>query len=223
MTDNPSHKARRRLLDAALELAPFEGWTGEMLRIAAKQAGLPEGADALYFPGGPLEVIRFWNLELNTACWDRLQALDLDTMRIRDKVTAGVLARFEAMEGHEEAARRALARLALPDGLSLGPQLLWGAADTIWRAIGDVSTDINYYTKRATLSGVLSSTLAAWLADETPKKTKARAFLDARIENVMQFEGAKWKLKNRLKDLPDPLEIMGALRFGPASRRRRRG
>ncbi len=220
---DPSYKARSAILDAALDIVPFEGWTSTTLKQAVRQAGLPKGAEELYFPGGPLEAIRFWHLKMNTAIWDSLHKLDLDAMRIRDKVTQGVLAHFEAIGPHEAAAQRALSRLALPDGLALGPQLLWGAADTIWRAIGDTSTDINYYTKRATLSAVISSSLAAWLADEEPDKAKARKFLDARIENVMQFEGAKWKLKTKLKDLPDPLELLGQLRFGPSRKRRGRG
>ncbi len=221
MTKNPSHKARKQLLSAMLENVPFDGWSQTSLRAATKAAGLPEGAEELYFPGGPLEVIKFWHHEMNTKVWEDLQALDLDKMRIRDKVTSGVLARLAAIGPHEDAARRALSRLALPDALALGPELLWGSADTIWRAIGDTSLDINYYTKRTTLSAVIGSSLLTWLGDDDPEKKKAREFLDARIENVMQFEGAKWKLKKRLADLPDPLETLGAIRFGGKRRRRR--
>jgi len=73
-----------------------------------------------------------------------------------------------------------------------------------------------------TLSAVISTSLASWLADTDPQKQKSRAFLDARIENVMQFEGAKFKAKKRLNALPNPIEILGALRYG-TKRRKRRG
>lgn len=218
---NPSQQARFDLLKAALVLAPFEGWNSKMLKDAASDAGLPTGSDELYFPGGPLELIDYWNEVCDQTVEKDLHGLDLTAMRIRDKVSAGVLSRLYAIGPHEEAARRAIARTALPDGLSLSPKILWRASDTIWRGIGDQSTDFNYYTKRTTLSAVISTSLAAWLADQDPKKVKSRAFLDARIENVMQFEKAKFKVKKGLNDLPDPAELLGKIRHG--GRRRRRG
>ena len=178
---DPSYQARRQILDRALVIAAFDGWTRNTLRDAAAQAQLPKGSDALYFPDGPLELIGFWAEELNTHTEHTLKGLDLSVMKIRDKVTAGITARLEAIGGHEAAARRAAARLALPDALGQGPAQIWAAADTIWRAIGDVSTDANYYSKRAILSGVISSSLVAWLADSTADKLEARAFIDARI------------------------------------------
>lgn len=218
---DPSHAARLTLLQAALPHVPFDGWSSKSLRRGVENSDLPVGAEDLYFPGGPLEMITFWNTEMDKAVQADLSKLDLAKMRIRDKVTAGVLARLYAIGPHEEAARRAISRTALPDGLMIGPQVLWAAADTIWRAIGDTSTDINYYSKRTTLSAVISTSLASWLTDEEPEKTKARAFLDARIENVMQFEGAKFKAKKRLAGMPSPAEVLGGLRYGSRRRKRR--
>jgi len=91
---------------------------------------------------------------------------------------------------------------------------IWQAADIIWRAIGDTSTDVNYYSKRAILSSVIGSTLPVWLADHSDEKTQGRAFLDARIENVMSFEKMKWQVKSKTKDFPNPAEILGQIRYG---------
>ena len=221
---DPSYAARRAILDRALVIAAFEGWTVSTLRQAAEKAKLPKGAEDLYFPDGPLELISFWAEELNHAVEQTLGGLDLASMKIRDKVTAGVVARMEALSGHEAAAKRAAARLTLPDALGQGPAQIWAAADTIWRAIGDTSTDANYYSKRTILSGVISSSLMAWLSDSAVDKAAGRAFIDARIANVMQFEKAKWALKKRTETLPNPIEFLGQLRYGAsgAARRRRR-
>jgi len=218
---NPSYAARLALLEATLPHIPFDGWSSRSLKRGVANSDLPVGAEELYFPGGPLEMIEFWNDEMDKVVETNLAKLDLSTMRIRDKVTAGVLARLYAIGPHEEAARRAISRTALPDGLLLGPKVLWAAANTIWRAIGDTSTDINYYSKRTTLSAVISTSVASWLSDGEPEKTKARAFLDARIENVMQFEGAKFKAKKHMAAMPSPAEILGGLRYGRGRRKRR--
>ena len=221
MTD-PSQTARETILSAMLRQIAFDGWTQKALRSAVAATDLPKGAGALYFPEGPLEVIKFWSEQMDIAVEQDLAALNQATMKIRDKVTAGVLARLYAIGPHEEAARRALARLAMPDALGQGPKQLWAAADTIWRAIGDTSTDANYYSKRTILSGVIGSTLGVWLGDDDPQKVKSREFLDARIANVMQFEKAKWEFKKRTANMPNPAEVLGKLRYGGGRRRRRR-
>ncbi|WP_418152532.1 COQ9 family protein [Litorimonas sp. RW-G-Af-16] len=213
---------RQDILAAALTLAPFEGWTDMMLRKAERKAGLTRGAAALYFPEGPLGVIAYWAEQLDAEAAAKLAAMDLSSMKIREKVTAGVLARMEAMDDHLEAARRASSRLALPDGFAQGTRQVWASADMIWRAIGDTSTDSNYYSKRTILSLVIGSTLPMWLSDETSNKTKARAFLDDRIANVMQFEKLKWEFKSKTENWPEPVALLGALRYGGGFKRRRR-
>ena len=218
---NPSDKARADILAAALPIAAFEGWSRKTLKDAAIAAGFPDGADELYFPGGPLEVIEYWAEVCDAQVTEALSKLDLDTMRIRDKVTQGVLARLEAGGDHDEAARRAMSRLTLPDALGKGPAIIWRAADTIWRGINDQSTDFNYYTKRATLSAVIGTSMTSCLADQCDEKIKARKFVDARIENVMSFEKTKFKVKKSLEKFPDPAEFLGALRYGKRRRRRR--
>jgi len=204
MTD-PSDIARQAILKAMLPIAAFDGWTGKSLREAVAQTDLPKGSDLLYFPEGPLELIGFWAEQMNAAVKKELGALDQSQMKIRDKVTAGVWARLNALGPHEEAARRAAARLSLPDAMGQG-----------------TSTDGNYYSKRTILSGVISTTLAVWLSDNSPDKTKSRDFLDARIANVMQFEKAKWEFKSKTKDWPKPAELLGVLRYGGSGKRRRR-
>jgi ubiquinone biosynthesis protein COQ9 len=56
--------------------------------------------------------------------------------------------------------------------------------------------------------------LPVWLSDQSDDKATARAFLDARIENVMSFEKLKWRVKSVTKNMPEPAEILGQLRYG---------
>ena len=150
-------------------------------------------------------------------------------MRIRDKVTEAVWLRLELLRPHQEAARRAVSRLSLPDGNGQAATQLWASADAIWTAIGDTSEDYNYYTKRTILSGVMGSSLLAWLADDTEDKSQARAFLERRIENVMQFEKVKGRTLSAMAGMPKPQEILSLIQTGVSkgpsiskTRRRRR-
>lgn len=227
MTETPQ-TPRDRILEAALSLAAFDGWTDKMLAMAVFQAGLPKGADDLYFPEGVLDLLAYWSESLNNTAKNRIENIDVEALKIRDRVTHSVLIWLEAISPHEDAALRAMARLSVPDsyvtGRMSGAGQLWATADMIWRAIGDTSTDVNFYSKRTILSGVLATTLPVWLNDNGPEKIKARQFLDARISNVMQFEKLKWQVKSVTENWPSPASILGAIRYGnsPSFRRRRR-
>lgn len=205
---------RDAILKAAVKIAPFEGWTGLTLKRAVRDAGYPDGSGELYFEDGIAGLLDHWSDALNAETAQKLSELDLDAMKIRERVTQGVLLRLQAIGPHEEAARRASSRLILPDLAATGVRQIWSAADTIWRGIGDTSTDANYYSKRAILSSVIGASLPVWLSDQSGDKTKARAFLDARIENVMEFEKLKWRVKGLTKNMPEPAEILGQLRYG---------
>jgi len=121
----------------------------------------------------------------------RVRNSDLTEMRYRDKVAHAVRLRLEVAGEHREAVRRGMTMFALPMHAADGVRALWGTADAIWDALGDNSQDVNWYTKRATLSGVYSSTVLFWLGDQSDGSRDTWDFLDRRIDNVMQIEKAK--------------------------------
>ncbi|NNL17375.1 MAG: COQ9 family protein, partial [Boseongicola sp.] len=117
--------------------------------------------------------------------------------------------RIEALDDRE-AVRRASALFALPQNSAEGAKLIWETADHVWSTLGDTSTDVNWYTKRATLSGVWASSVLYWLGDESPLANETMDFIDRRIDNVMQIEKAKTSLKKNpitkpLMDLKDTI------------------
>jgi len=206
--DLPSKVLRRRLLAAMLAVAPDKGWGQAALREAAQAAGLSEGECALAAPRGAIDLIDAFAEWADDQMAAALDELDIGAMRIREKVRTAVWARLQALEPHRRALSRSLVVLALPGRTTDAARIGWRTADRIWRALGDASTDENYYSKRAILAGVHAATLARWLADDSPGAEQASAFLDARIENVMQFE----KLKARAKSAPALGEaVLGAL------------
>ncbi len=118
-------------------------------------------------------------------------------MKIRERIAAAVLARIGALGPHKDAARRAAAFLMLPMHAALGMTLVYRTVDAMWRAAGDTATDFNFYSKRAILAGVYSATLMRWFNDTSEDESETRAFIAARIENVMQFEKLKAQVKQR--------------------------
>jgi ubiquinone biosynthesis protein COQ9 len=209
---------RAKLLQAALQHAAFDGWSQTTFNTACKEAGISAGEAEIACPRKELDLITAWSKQLDALAAKTIIKADLPGMKIRERVSFGVISRLEVIAEHEEAARRARARLMLPDATSDAPQLLWATADMIWRAIGDTSTDVNFYSKRTILSAVYGSTLSSWLNEDAAEKPDARAFLDRRIQNVMDFEKTKAQLSKLTADLPDLVGALGKMRYGPGPR-----
>lgn len=185
------------ILDAALDHVPFDGWSDATLRAASRDAGVdPALARALY-PRGGVDLALAFHRRGDARMVERLAATDMSAMRFRDRIAAAVRYRLEAVEDRE-LVRRGSALFALPQHAAEGARAIWGTADLIWRSLGDSSDDINWYTKRATLSGVYGSVVLYWLGDSSDGHQATWDFLDRRIEDVMRFE----KVKARVRDNP---------------------
>lgn len=212
MTTHHFDEVRRAVLEAALVHVPFDGWTSRTLRRAVKDAGVEQGLADLAFPRGPLSLVDEFAKEMDRRMLAALEAQAPASMRIRDRIIAGVRARLEVLEPYREAERRAVGFLALPPHAALGLKSVARTVDAIWRAAGDRSADFSYYTKRALLAGVYTTTLAHWLQDESENYEETWAFLARRVEDVMQIQKARGKLESYAEKLPSPFALLRHLR-----------
>jgi ubiquinone biosynthesis protein COQ9 len=203
-----SDNVKAAVLDAALKRAPDEGFADGMLAASGKDAGVAVELVAHVFPQGPASLVEFFSEQSDVAMERTLAEKNLAEMKIRERISAAVLARIDAIRPHKEAARRAAAFLLMPAHAPLGMKLLYSTVDAMWRAAGDTSTDFNFYTKRAILSAVYSSTLMRWFNDASEDESATREFLAARIENVMQFEKFKAEMRERTKDVPSFADVL---------------
>jgi ubiquinone biosynthesis protein COQ9 len=212
MTPTPADwadKTEQALLDAALRLAPAQGWTWPSAFAAGRTIGLSEGEVELLVPHGPADLAALLSRRHDAQTLADLP--DPKVLKIRQRIRAGCEARLDAAFTDEAAVRRWLGFLALPPNIVLAARLAWESADALWRWAGDTATDENHYSKRALLAGILTGALAIRLAEG---REPALAFVDRRIENVMAFE--KWKATTPLK--PSDLaaraaETLGRLRY----------
>ncbi len=181
---------RTRLLHVITPHVIFDGWGPESFAMAASDCDVTLADAQATCPRGALDLAVDFHKAGDAQMLAAADDMPLSDMRIRDRVSALVMARLAAAED-KELVRRGSSLFALPGNASEGAALIWGTADAIWTALGDTSEDGNWYSKRAVLSGVYGSTVLYWLGDDTPDHQATREFLDRRIENVMQFEKAK--------------------------------
>jgi len=191
---NTPENARDQVLEAALLHVPFDGWSETTLRAAIADSGVAEGLARALFPRGGIDLAVAFHKRGDQKMQETLATTDLSQMRFRDRVTFAVRIRLEGIEDRE-LVRRGTTLFALPQHAAEGAKLIWGTADAIWTALGDTSRDVNWYTKRATLSAVYGSTVLYWLGDDSIGHQSTWDFLDRRIGDVMQIETIKAKVR----------------------------
>ena len=218
-------EARRRLVEAALLHVAFDGWSSEALARAVSETGTDPELARLVFPRGGVDMAIAFHDLMDARLRDELAGTDLGRMRVRDRVTHAVRRRIELVADDREAVRRGATLLALPIYAADGAKAIWRTADIVWTACGDTATDYNWYTKRAILASVYSATLLYWLGDDSPDSAATWAFLDRRIEDVMQFEKTKAMIEgNPLARLAlwGPMQVLSLVR-APGDRRAGQG
>lgn len=198
MTARPTPDLTDELLDAALMHVPFDGWSETTFHAAVADSGVDPVVAQGLSPRGAVDLASAFHRRGDKAMVQRLSDEDLSEMRFRDRIAAAVRFRLEAVED-KEAVRRGMTLFSLPQYAPTGGKLVWETCDLIWTSLGDTSDDFNWYSKRATLSAVYSSTVLFWLGDDSLDHHATWEFLDRRIDNVMQFEKLKGQVQsNRL-------------------------
>lgn len=204
----------QQLLDAALPHVPFDGWSAATFAAAIEDAGLDASVAHSACPRGAVDLAIAYHEAGDQHMLARLAEKNLSELRFRDRIATAVRLRLEAVED-KELVRRGMALFSLPMYAGDGARAIWGTCDHIWTALGDTSEDVNWYTKRATLSGVYGSTVLYWLGDDSPDHANTWEFLDRRIENVMQFEKFKAQARdNKIVSqlMAAPMSILGRIK-----------
>lgn len=213
----PYETTKDQLLDAALGHVPFDGWSEATFQAAIVDTDVTPALARAVCPRGAVDLAVAYHLRGDALMEDRLKAEDLSALRFRDRIAAGVRFRIEAVTD-KEAVRRGTTLFALPMHAGDGAKAIWGTADKIWNVLGDTSDDVNWYTKRATLSGVYSATVLYWLGDDSADNQATWEFLDRRIDDVMQIEKVKAQVRESptlSKLLAGPNWLLGRIKAPP--------
>jgi len=178
-------KIKRNVLERALLHVPFDGWSQETLERASIEAGGDSSYAWRLFPKGPLEAIAYWSHVLDQ---EMLSALPSpENLRVREKIALAVKIRLGLLIPYREAARKTARYLALPHHVGQGSRLVYQTVNEIWYYAGDISTDYNFYTKRALLAWVYSATFLYWFRDHSEGFENTWVFLDRRIDEVLKL------------------------------------
>ena len=209
----PLQALRLRLALPVGENAVFDGWTEAAVNSAARQLGIDPAQARLAFPKVSAHMVEAWIDGIDAALAAHFTPEVVAAMKVRDRIRSMILFRLETTAAAREASRQALAIFAMPQNVPLALRTNWRSSDLMWRLAGDTVTDFNHYTKRLTLSAVYTSTLLAWLDDDSEGFADTAAFLDRRLGDVMRIEKLKSDWRGNAIRRPSLARFLGRLRY----------
>ncbi|KFW81192.1 hypothetical protein N305_06524, partial [Manacus vitellinus] len=184
---------QRRILTAALEFVPEHGWTTEAIAEGAKTLGLSVAAAGMFHSDGSELILHFvseCNAKLSELLEKEQKLVQLGEAEkkptdefLRDAVEA----RLRMLIPYIEKWPQALSVLLLPRNIPSGLSLLTSMIDDIWHYAGDQSTDFNWYTRRAVLTGIYNTTELVMLQDSSPDFEDTWRFLENRVADAMNM------------------------------------
>lgn len=204
---------REELAPRIAAAAAFDGWSARAVAGAAAELGADPDVAAYAFRGGAMDMIDAWIAHVDARMESAFPEGVLAALPVRERIRRLVAFRLGALAGLEESLRRALAIMAMPHNAPRMLRLGWRSADRMWRLAGDTANDYNHYTKRAILAGVYAATLAVFVDDDSEGKAETRAFLDRRIEGIMQFEKNKARFFSPAEERFSFARFLGRLRY----------
>ncbi len=208
---------RDAIVEAALIHVAFDGWSPRCLRAAAVDAGFEAAQADRAFPGGSADAVAHWCDLADRRMEEALMHTGMEGLRLHERVARAIRLRLQHWDMDREAVRRAVAVLSLPTNTRLALRCAYRTVDTIWWAVGDTSTDLNFYTKRVQLAGVYSATLLYWLDDSSEGAEETWAFLNRRLQGIVRLHKARSRVKAAAGKVPNPFRAARSVGEGVRS------
>ncbi len=183
-----------QILLAALPHIAFDGWKWSVIEQACEDIELETDMAYAVFPDKIEDVLAHFSHWADRQMLAVLPEKPDENMCVRDRIYLAVQTRLEALKDHKEAVRAASVYWMVPTRKIQAGKLVWKTADVMWNWAGDTAEDYNHYSKRALLSGVITTTTIRWLNDESEGHEESWAFLNRRIDNVLKIGGTTGKI-----------------------------
>ena len=227
MTNNQSTNSQLKfnLVNAMLVHVPFDGWSWTALEQGAIDMDFEtklnfEDRKKIYydlFKNGPIDFIETFSKIIDDEMEKNYESLAIKPDRVPQKIKTIILIRLHLSQKYKEAVRSSLSLTAIPKNSKQSLKILYRTCHRIWKIAGDTSTDFSFYTKRASLAAVYSSTLLFWLNDNSSTQDESESFLDRRLKDISRISNLKKpfftinKIKNKIDNNKKTLGISSFL------------
>ncbi|XP_045544109.1 ubiquinone biosynthesis protein COQ9-B, mitochondrial isoform X2 [Salmo salar] len=184
------------ILNAALDFVQLHGWTLEAISAGAETLGLSAASSGMFQNGAGDLVLHFiaqCNAQLTEQMAEQHNQVQLgqaEPKQTAEFLRDAVETRLRMLTPYIDNWPQAMSILLLPHNIPDSLKHLSTLVDDIWYYAGDRSTDLNWYTKRAALTGIYNTTELVMIQDSSEDFQDTWNFLENRIQDIVNMAGA---------------------------------
>src|SRR4051812_40658489 len=87
-----------KIIETMIPHVAEQGWSWELAQTAATEAGFQDTMCKAVFPEGLNDVVAHFSDIIDRKMLEKLEDVSMDGMRVRDRIKAAILARFDLLE-----------------------------------------------------------------------------------------------------------------------------
>ena len=198
------NQIRIDLIKAMLTHVPFDGWTWEAMEQGAIDIGFEKKKSSssrikIYkdlFKNGSIDFIDNFSEIIDLEVKENYNSIDPKPERVPEKIKKIIMIRLNLCQKYKEAVRSSISITAIPVNAKISLNILYRTCNSIWRIVGDKSTDFSFYTRRISLAAVYTSTLLFWLNDKSNNNVETEFFLERRLKDISKISSLKKPLSD---------------------------
>ena len=222
-----NNQIRIDLIKAMLTHVPFDGWTWEAMEQGAIDIGYEKKKTSSerikifkdLFKNGSIDFIDIFSEIIDLEVKENYNSIEKKPERVPEKIKKIIMIRLNLCQKYKEAVRSSISLSAIPVNAKISLNILYRTCNSIWRIVGDKSTDFSFYTRRISLAAVYTSTLLFWLNDKSNNNIETEFFLDRRLKDISKVSSLKRplsdlrKFANNFNGLKNTINIKSAFSF----------
>ena len=199
-----NNQIRIDLIRAMLTHVPFDGWTWEAMEQGALDIGFEKKKNSSFrikifkdlFKNGSIDFIDIFSEIIDLEVKENYNLIEPKPERVPDKIKKIIMIRLNLCQKYKEAVRSSISLTAIPVNARISLNILYRTCNSMWRIVGDKSTDFSFYTRRISLAAVYTSTLLFWLNDKSNNNVETEFFLERRLKDISKISNLKKPLSD---------------------------
>ena len=199
-----NNQIRIDLIKAMLTHVPFDGWTWEAMEQGALDIGFEKKKNSSFrikifkdlFKNGSIDFIDIFSEIIDLEVKENYNLIEPKPERVPDKIKKIIMIRLNLCQKYKEAVRSSISLTAIPVNAKISLNILYRTCNSMWRIVGDKSTDFSFYTRRISLAAVYTSTLLFWLNDKSNNNVETEFFLERRLKDISKISNLKKPLSD---------------------------
>ena len=159
MKNQKINKKRIEIINLSKDLIIKYGWNDLLFQRIKEHKKINVQELEVLFPNGYKEMIRFFFDNLNQELKYKFINDNFSRIPVHKRIRKILITKLNIIKKDRIFFKRTFNYLLIPGNYRLLSRLLYNSVNNIWYVAQDNSTDFNFYTKRAILSVIYTSTI----------------------------------------------------------------